>query len=213
MAQVELWVRLKVVDLVAQTAWMTFIEKLALGDLLRGLVHYSYWRMDAEGAGKEDLLEEIDRVIRMDSAFTNQNKHYYRLLVAGKDEGVPTMERLLAGAEIRSRGDLVIEEDFPRGDGGEVYALDLLVREKDTGREEAYLDRLNARLDGVRVTQLQAGEVWRLLIRAKDAEDAAGKAQELAVTRSRREGLLLNPHYQEYEIISAIRIGQEEGVK
>ncbi len=47
--------------------------------MLRGMTHYWYWGMDAEAADARSALEEIDRAIRLDSAFTNQNKHLYRL--------------------------------------------------------------------------------------------------------------------------------------
>jgi hypothetical protein len=146
----------------------------------------------------------------MDSAFTNQNKHCYRLLISSTGEDVSSMEQLLAGAAINSRGDLAIEKDFPHDGDGDLFAVDLLVRERGGGREGAFLDRLNTRLDGVRIAHLVAGEVWRLLIRAPGAAEAGERARELAVTRSRREGLLLNPHYQTYEFISTIRLGSRE---
>ena len=94
---VQLWVRLKVIDLVTQTARITLTEKLDFADVLRGITHYWYWGMDAEAADARSALAEIDRVIRLDSAFTNQNKHLYRL-VAGKDLAL---------------GDLALEKDYP----------------------------------------------------------------------------------------------------
>ena len=153
MARIELWVRLKVTDLVAQTAWITITEKLGLQDDLHGLVRYSYWDMTAGGASGGAILEEVDRVIRMDSAFTNQNKHLYRLLVAEQDGSF--IERL-KGAEdnsggILSRGDLAVEKDFPvegRLAKG-LFALNLLVRERESGGENAYIERLNTRLNRV----------------------------------------------------------------
>ncbi len=199
-ARVELWVRLKVVDLVSQTAWMTLIEKLELGDDLRGLVHYSYWGMDVEGSDGTTILGEIDRVVRMDSAFTNQNKHLYRLIVGG------------AG----STGDLVLEKDFPlhvaethRPERGGIFAFDCLVRELRSHREEGFKKRLNTRLKSVSVSDLKAGEVWRVMIRGRNEDEAAKRIEGIIVTRSRREGLLLNPHYQHFEIISSTRLERE----
>ena len=190
MPRCDLWVRLKVVDLVAQTAWMTLTEKLGLEGELLGLARYSFWRMEIEADDGQAALDEIDRVIRLDSAFTNQNKHLYML---GMDEGP-------------IRGDLRLDKDYPvlveKGEGRSGFAVDCLVRELDTEREESYRGRLNARLENVQVTGLVAGEVWRILLEAGNEKEAEQKVERIAVTTSRREGLLLNPHYQRLEILS-----------
>ena len=205
--RVELLVRLKVADLVAQTAWMTLTEKLDFSGRLRGLARYSYWAMDAEGGSAERIIDEIDRTVRLDSSFTNQNKHCYSLRAAGGPAG--------SGLE---RGDLRPERDFTAmdrggGQGAPVFACDLLIREKDGSREEGFLSRLNGRLDGVAVSAMKAGEVWRILCEAPDAESSKRLAEEMAVTRSRREGLLLNPHYQIYEFIGVTAVRNKKELK
>lgn len=193
--QCNLWVRLKVVDLVVQTAWMTLTEKLDLGGELVGLARYAFWRMELEGPDTGRMLAEVDRVIRMDSAFTNQNKHVYLLEI----EGGP------------SAGGLALEKDYPLmaedGDTHGAYAVDCLVRELTTAREEGYRDRLNTRLESVQATGVVAGEVWRVLVRAKSERDAIERVEAMAVTRSRRQGLLLNPHYQRFEILAVAPSG------
>jgi hypothetical protein len=206
--QIELWVRLKVVDLVAQTAWMTLTEKLDFGDSLLGLVRYSYWGLSVEGdGGAAALCGEVDRVIRADSTFTNQNKHRYSLIVSAARGSV-------------TRGDLDLGRDFAIGDGtsagsgtGGAYLLDCLVRERDASRTQRYRDRLNERLDGVRVEQCTAGEIWRFVVRSDSAANARETAERMLVTRSRTEGLILNPHYQEFEIVSVTKVEREEGVR
>ena len=191
MVSCDLWVRLKVVDLVAQTAWMTLTEKLGLEGELIGLARYSFWRMECEAKEERAALADIDRVIRLDSAFTNQNKHLYML----KMGDMPPL------------GDLRLDKDYPiLIEGGSErggYAVDCLVRELDTEREEGYKSRLNERLEKVTVDRLVAGEVWRILISAGDEKEAVRKVEHIAVTTSRREGLLLNPHYQRLEILQA----------
>jgi hypothetical protein len=197
-ASVELWVRLKVIDLVTQTAWITFTEKLDFADRLRGMVHYSYWGMQTEGADLGAMLGEIDRVIRADSAFTNQNKHLYRLRAATGSLSI---------------GDLSLEKDFPVSGGApsggtlpkgtRLFAFDCLVREKRPDREIGYAERLGSRLRGVTVSSMKFGEVWRLIVGAPSREAALADVERMLVSRSRREGLLLNPHYQQYEIMSA----------
>lgn len=191
--EANLWVRLKTIDLVAQTARMTLTDKMGFADDLCGMLRYSYWAMEAEGESASAVCEAIDREIRMDSAFTNQNKHLYSLVVSGGD-----------GA---AAGDLSIDRDFPRVKcGGRIFACDLFVSEQGGGKDEGYSSRLNARLDGAKVTGMKSGEVWRILVRAEDAEEAARKVEEMAVTRTRKHGLLLNPHYQAFEFIGTAEI-------
>ncbi len=194
MARFDLWVKLKVIDLVAQTAWMTLTEKLGLEGELLGLARYSFWRMEIETDDGPAALDEIDRVIRLDSAFTNQNKHLYMLRM---DEGP-------------ARGDLLLDKDYPvlveNGGGRSGFAVDCLVRELDTEREEGYRSRLNARLENIQVNGLAAGEVWRILLDAGNEKEAEQKVERIVVTTSRREGLLLNPHYQRLEILSIVPI-------
>ncbi len=192
--EAKLWVRLKVTDLVAQTAWMTLTEKMGFADDLCGVLRYSYWAMEAEGENAGAVCEAIDREIRMDSAFTNQNKHFYCLVVSG-------------GGDKAASGDLMIDRDFPRGEcGGRIFACDLFVSEQGGGKDSGYASRLNARLAGAKVTGMKSGEVWRILVRAEGAEEAARKVEEMAVTRSRQHGLLLNPHYQTFEFIGTAEI-------
>ncbi len=191
--EARLWVRLKTIDLVAQTARMTLADKMGFADDLCGMLRYSYWAMEAEGESARVVSEAIDREIRMDSAFTNQNKHLYSLVVSGGD-GAAT-------------GDLSIDRDYPRVEcGGRIFACDLFVSEQGGGKDEGYASRLNARLDGAKVTGMKSGEVWRILVRAEDAEEAARKVEEMAVTRTRKHGLLLNPHYQAFEFLGTAEI-------
>jgi len=196
--KVELWVRLKVADLVAQTAWMTLTEKLDFSSDLHGMVRYLYWGFEAEGESAEKVIEELDRVVRIDSSFTNQNKHLYLLRVI---EDKP-------GAEFIAAGDLSLDRDYPVhdadaivGTGNKRYACDLLVRELRSDRAEGFVSRLVSRLKGTKVSGMKAGEVWRLIINASGDEDAVKKVDNMAVTRSRREGVLFNPHYQTSELI------------
>lgn len=192
-ADIELWVRLKVTDLVAQTAQMALAEKMGFEDDLRGIVRYSYWSMTAEGGSLDAMIDAIDREIRLDSAFTNQNKHHYLLR---------------AGGEGRSlyRGGLELDKDYPGAAEG-VFACDVLVTGQDRRSDEGFTERLAPRLEGVEITDMRSGEVWRLLVRASGAEEAAGKVERMAVTRTRREGLLLNPHYQSFEILRSEAAG------
>lgn len=186
-ATAQLWVRLKVIDLVVQTAWITLTETMGFAEDLRGMLRYAWWRFDADGEDAARISAAIDREIRMDSAFTNQNKHRYHLAVEADGKRIVS-------------GDLDLGADMP-GAGAGVFACDLLVTEKESGRDAAYAERLGPRLGTVRLSSVRSGEVWRLLVRAADHAEAAAKVEEMAVTRSRRHGLLVNPHYQGFALI------------
>jgi hypothetical protein len=243
---VELWVRLKVVDLVAQTAWMTLTEKLDFADRIHGLLRYSFWGFTAEGSDGPSIIEELDRVVRLDGAFTNQNKHQYRLMALGgvtgrgvpleglSADGIPVNgvtgrgvplegvsgDGVGAGGGDRAgvaggtpppelhRGDLALDQDFavtnpPSGEGAAgLRVFDCLIRERNGDREVGFTDRLNGRVRNVRVSRMKAGEVWRIIVSAGSVEEALRSIERIAVTRSRREGLLFNPHYQTCELVS-----------
>jgi hypothetical protein len=88
-----------------------------------------------------------------------------------------------------------------------LYALDCLVRERRPDRETGFAERLNARLKGVAVSSMKCGEVWRLVVSAPSERSALATVERMLVSRSRREGLLLNPHYQTSEILATTRLG------
>jgi D-serine deaminase-like pyridoxal phosphate-dependent protein len=85
------------------------------------------------------------------------------------------------------------------------------VRERRPDRETGFAARLNARLEGVTVSNMKCGEMWRLVVSAPSEREALAAAESMLVSRSRREGLLLNPHYQTYEILATTRLGSGGG--
>ena len=208
-ARAKLWVKLKVTDLVAETAWLTLTEKLEFDNLLYGLAKYSCWFMKCEGESGEAIIDDLNRVISLDSTFTNQNKHKYSLLI---EDETSLNEEPKKEAALRM-GSFLPEKDFHlRAEAGsaKLYACDCLVTEMESGKDKGYTDRLNDKLNGVAVSEMRAGLVWRLIVRAGNEDDAAEKVKKMAVTRSRREGLLLNPHYEEFEIISTVNLSNTE---
>ncbi|MCX5753298.1 MAG: hypothetical protein NTW97_06570, partial [Candidatus Krumholzibacteria bacterium] len=56
------------------------------------------------------------------------------------------------------------------------------------------------------VSNMKCGEVWRLVVSAPSEQAALAAAEKMLVSRSRREGLLLNPHYQTWEILATTRL-------
>ncbi|HMA75964.1 MAG TPA: hypothetical protein VKO43_01505 [Candidatus Krumholzibacteriaceae bacterium] len=205
-ARAELWVKLKVTDLVVETAWLTLTEKLDF-DYLRGLTKYSCWFMKCEGNSLEETADQLNRVITLDSTFTNQNKHKYSLIIEGEENKTGEGK----SSSIAKRGDLNIDEDFTlrsEASSGKLYACDCFVTELESDKNMNYTDRISGRPGDISISEMRAGLVWRLIIEADSRNDAEKKAEEISVTRSRRGGLLLNPHYQDFEIISTVSLSE-----
>jgi hypothetical protein len=82
------------------------------------------------------------------------------------------------------------------------YAADVWVREGD-GRDAAALEYF--RRAGVSSLQgLERGILWRLLLLEPDAVAARRLAEDIAVTRARRHGLLANPHSQTHVLLHVL---------
>lgn len=210
-AGIELWVKLKVVDLVAETAWYTLTEKLDFTGRLYGLNRYFRWLILASGSGQEEIADELENIVRMDSVFINENKHMYSMSVgSATDEGLA-----LRRGDFRHERDLIFRESSPEGErlpgkpDFDLYLCDCLVTVPENCPD--YSVRLNGRADSVRIMDVSAGQVWRLILRAEDKDEASTLVNKIAVTRSRREGLLMNPHYQKMDLIGIEKI-QSEGV-
>jgi hypothetical protein len=207
-------VGLKVIDLIAQTAWITLREKLGYGDELSGLRRFSYWDMEADTNGGEEIVDDVERVITMDSTFTNQNKHLYRLMMLDESGNIEVSRGNLSfehgfsnnrGADNGRAGAALAgghEKSLPEDSASGCYIIHSLVRERDQLREEGYTDRLNMKLNHGKVRVIKAGEVWSIKVVAGTEKKAVGLVKDILVTHSRRKGLLINPHYQDYQIIN-----------
>lgn len=205
------------IDLVAQTAWITLREKLGYGDELLGLRRFSYWDMETGANGGEGMMDEVEQVITLDSTFTNQNKHLYRLMMTDKSGNIEVSRGTLSfehGFSDKRRPDSARADGTLAGHQGKsppddsvsgCYTVYSLIREKGQLREEAYTDRLNKKLNHGMVRVIEAGEVWSIKVVADAEEKAVRLVKDMLITRSRREGLLINPHYQDYRIINIYR--------
>jgi len=213
-SRIELWVKLKVADLVVETAWFTLTEKLDFTGTIYGLSRYSCWFMDISGPDVESILDELDGMVKLDSAFINQNKHRYSLIAerTGAGEGV------LRRGDFRHESDFVFRESTPEGGmlreapQFDLYACDCLITaEENSG--DYYLDRLSGRTGNISIEDVKSGQVWRLILKAGGRDRAADLVEKIAVTRSRREGLLLNPHFQEHRIIRIEKVSGTGSIK
>lgn len=179
MAAIELFVRHKTVDLVAATARGTIARDMGYGERLLGLDREDYWRIEvaAEGEGAVRLAEELAHRTKL---FVNPNKHTCRIRVDGSPVGGSAEP---AGAE-----------------GGHVVCA--LVHFRDDEKAELAADTLRRTLGyGDTIRSVTRGTWWRLEIAAAAPDEARRIAEEIVVTRGVDEGLLMNPHSQEYRLL------------
>lgn len=175
MQTVELTVELKIPDVTALTAASALRRRLGYGDVLMELHRADYYRLSLAADSEQQALELAEELAENTNLFVNPNKHRYQ--VAAGVHNAATVA----------------------GDG--VWTVKVLVSAPESGAGEAILSALQGRL-GYRdqVSAVVAGDLWTLVLQADSKEQAEAIAQEIAVTESRGEGLLLNPHYQEYEM-------------
>jgi len=190
--RLELRVDLKTVDLVRETAWSALTEKLGWGAVLDDLRRSVLWRFDIADGDEAAVCAALEAELERTSAFYNPNKERRRLLAGG---ALPEGEPLAAADAL----------DPPPAPGARLWRA--LVWITDEGGEQTALRRRTARrLPGL--SGLRAGTLWELALRADTAAMARGLATGLALTRRRRQGLLLNPHYQEGWLL-ALAPGEE----
>ena len=179
----------KGVDLHAATAVRVMRDRLEGGDALAALYRcecHTFWNQ-ASGVSVAELLE-VGR-------YFNPNKHHYGHFEladseewrAAADSGSCELPADWPGATVASDVPNPTEALYDQLLGGPVpddcRAVDICAWP---------LGQARGRLSGV---------LWRLVFRAPDAtafEQAAALAERLAVTRSGKVGLLVNPHMESW---------------
>jgi phosphoribosylformylglycinamidine (FGAM) synthase PurS component len=173
MYQVELLVRLKVPDVVALTAANALRGRMGYGEVLAQLRRADYYLFQVQADSAEAAVAVVQDLAEHTNLFVNPNKHAFEV-------------RLRAPAH-----------QVPSGDGA--YEVNCLVRSLEGAAEAALLEALRKLGYGQVVTAVTAGTLWTMRLRASDAAAALRLAEEIAITRSRDQGLLANPHYQTCE--------------
>lgn len=172
---VELYVELKIPDVTALTAAGTLRRRLGYEETLAELKRGDYYRISLDVDTQQEALDTVAEMAENTNIFVNPNKHRYTVY-AGRHNSVTVPESGQSAVSV-----LVID---PAGGSGRAIA-------------EALQDRLGY---GDVVREVVAGTLWTLVLEAEDEEEARRVAEEIAVTKSRSKGLLMNPHYQDYEM-------------
>lgn len=175
MQTVELTVELKIPDVTALTASNALRRRLGYQDTLIRLGRADYYRLELDVDDERTALELATRLAEQTNLFVNPNKHRYSVS-AGSSRPSEASE-----------------------DG--LWTVNILVTDPDSGAGGGILSALRGRLGyGNEVVDVVAGNLWVLALKADSREEAEQIAEKLAVTVSRDQGLLLNPHFQQYQM-------------
>ncbi len=203
-------VRGRGVDLVAMTALHALRETMGLADEVQALHRDDL--VSIEGAVSGTAEEWADSLTARQHWF-NPNKHRYALYEAAMGahaaaEGStawpePWLRRRVASdrPELAARPPAVdalaewLELSGPQG----LYAVPLLVYDRETG-----VRPLAGRSPQPGVTHLR-GVLWTLVLAGDDAGAVSRRAEDIALTRHRRQGLLVNPHMEGWAWVGAPR--------
>lgn len=169
---------LKTRDAVAETALHSLTHDMGYGNILTDLKREDYWKIELEtnlgGRDSKNILIELAEKTRV---FVNINKHIYTIL--DEDSLKTTKEQ---------------------SDGK--YTVFALVTYRDNRVAERALKTLRALYNvGKHVRYLESGVLWIMALKADSINNAQNIAKEIAVTESREQGLLANPHFQNVIIL------------
>ncbi|MBU2501602.1 hypothetical protein KJ682_09775 [bacterium] len=172
----------KGVDLHAATALRVMQRRLDGGDRLAGLFRcemHTFWGEAFPGGA--------DRLLETGRCF-NPNKHHFGVFAAAGDEG-PWFQGTGHDLAAAWPGD-PLRSDLPPDPG--LYDR-LLGGAAATGTVAVDVISFPRGETG----PVLGGVLWRLVLAAEPGE-AAALAESLAVARHRKEGLLLNPHMEDW---------------
>ena len=176
--RLEFLVRRKGIDPTAETCLHALQTLMALD--VADVEHGTLWRFDIDGDGAPDTEKAaIVRAACRAGRYVNTNRDAHAWL----DE---------PAAVAAARPGLC--------------AADLWICEQDG--DDAVAQSYFAPQLGGRLLQVRRGTLYRLWMPQRDAAAARQFALDVAVTRTRRQGLLMNPHAQTVEVL---RVWVEQG--
>jgi hypothetical protein len=220
----RLLVGLRGPDLTASTARLALVEKMGFGDRLEGVQRWDFFHLVlASAAPPTDVLEALKKTLAHQSTFYNRNKHMYSLECRwGKEHRVdgPSHDDLIEnfGQALGKRGGPGTDFDGKAGSKADivklspVFLVEVFVQDDDSAGRDGIAAKLTRELsapDGPGNVTVQCpgrATVWWLAIAASSDEAAVETAKQIAVTKRRDQGLLLNPNYQNADFVSAGRI-------
>ena len=171
MQTVAILVRLKIPDVTALTASNALRRSMGYSQL-KELGRADYYRLELAADTQEQAIALARELAEKTNLFVNPNKHVYEVWTS-REEKAPAQGKL----------------------------AHVLVTAPNDGSAQGMLAALQGRLGyGDRVTGLTKGLLWTMVLDTEDEAEAKRLASEMAETRSLDKGLLVNPHFQEFEV-------------
>jgi phosphoribosylformylglycinamidine (FGAM) synthase PurS component len=171
MPDVALLVRLKIPDVTALTAANALRRSLGYQQL-RSLTRADYYRLTLAVDSPEAGVELARELAEKTNLFVNPNKHVYE-----------------------------VQTQLGAADSQDGHLARVLVTDPHDGSAEGMLAALQGRLGyGDQVTGITKGLLWTLHLDCASAAEARQLAAEMAETKSLEQGLLVNPHFQDFEV-------------
>lgn len=171
MQEVALLVRLKIPDVTALTAANALRRSLGYSQL-KELRRADYYRLTLAVDTVDEAIALAQELAEKTNSFVNPNKHVYEVLTAAQAQALKTGEQ-----------------------------VHVLVTDPTDGSAEGMLEALQGRLGYAgKVTGLTRGLLWSMTIEGGTRDEAAALAAEMAETKSLEKGLLVNPHFQDFEV-------------
>ncbi|MCI0451948.1 MAG: hypothetical protein L0Z51_06075 [Candidatus Latescibacteria bacterium] len=220
----RLLVGLRGPDLTASTARLALVEKMGFGDRLSGLKRWDFFHLLLESGGQpEAVVDGLKKTLARQSTFYNRNKHMYSLECRWDSEtrlDGPSHADLAKrfGQSLGNAGGSGTDFDGKPGSKADilnaspVFLVEVFVQDDDSAGRDGIAAKLTRELsapDGLGTVTVRCpgrATVWWLAIVASDDQAAVETARQIAVTKRRDQGLLLNPNYQSAEFVSAGRI-------
>jgi hypothetical protein len=211
-------VALKGVDPVINTAYLALTGKMGYSSNLLALNRLESFAFTVGCTDAASTLERLREFVSTRTVFYNRNKHNYFLDCCWDGEryteGTP-LDRLESLATQAARWDRIDQaqdlDGQPRRDrvmlkGESIYRAEIRVEDIEPAAKQRLGGELESELASVPVTVSELGIRWNLALRVGSEEEAKRVTHEIAVTESRNRGLLLNPNYQRYSLLSLSRI-------
>jgi len=167
-------VKSRLPDLVAITAKQTLTDIMGYKEILINLESSILFELTI-ALPKGNSFELIKEATEKTTLFFNPNKEYISIL--GDDED--------------------ISEEFNLREG-----IGIIARISDIEGTRDLAPILWENFGYREITEVKKYQLWFLVLNTEDKTKAERLANEILITRSRKEGLLINPHYQKTEIIS-----------
>ncbi len=177
MQTLELLVSLKIPDVTALTAASSIRRRLGYDEVLKELRRSDYYSLDLNTTDPQAADRLAQELAEKTNLFVNPNKHSYEVRSPQQHSGAPLQQ-----------------------DG--LWRVEVLVTDAEGAEADDIQQALTQRLGyGEQVAAVRRGILWVLLLAADSAEEARRIAEDITVTTARDQGVLINPHFQNWEII------------